>query len=348
MPVLDARRDWLRRFVRERGVQTNEVQRSWVLLPCFLDISRRAGVEIIDLLEYRVERGLNLLLDRYRYRYDAGTWGAENAPLSLSGEERRPVPVELLRLRPRVRHRRGVDISPIDLTRPEDTLLLKSFVWADQTARLERLDRAVETLRSDPPALERGNVVERLPDLLAERQLGALTVVFATAVIGYLGKEGHDRIVAAVEEAGRQFPLAYLWTASTEARRARLLGHLGPAPARRRGAFASPRGLPRRVARVAGRRVITSPSNPRLRLVRRLAARSQRDRSGLFSCEGEDLVEAALAARLDRSISCSTPSGPLTVSPAESASSLGCSQKSRRSVTRRGRSASFVVKISQA
>ena len=50
-PVLEARRDWLRRFVRERGVQTNEVQRSWVLLPCFLEIARRAGVEIIDLLE---------------------------------------------------------------------------------------------------------------------------------------------------------------------------------------------------------------------------------------------------------------------------------------------------------
>ena len=45
--------------------------------------------------------------------------------------------------------------------------------------------------------------------------------------------------------------------------------------------------------------MITSPSNPRVRLVRRLAARSQRDRSGLFSCEGEDLVEAALAAGLE-------------------------------------------------
>jgi RNA methyltransferase, TrmH family len=44
--------------------------------------------------------------------------------------------------------------------------------------------------------------------------------------------------------------------------------------------------------------VITSPSNPRLRLVRRLASRNQRERLGLFSCEGEDLVEAALAAGL--------------------------------------------------
>jgi RNA methyltransferase, TrmH family len=45
--------------------------------------------------------------------------------------------------------------------------------------------------------------------------------------------------------------------------------------------------------------VITSPSNPRLRLVRRLASRSQRERLGLFTCEGEDLVEAALAAGLE-------------------------------------------------
>jgi RNA methyltransferase, TrmH family len=44
--------------------------------------------------------------------------------------------------------------------------------------------------------------------------------------------------------------------------------------------------------------VITSASNPRLRLVRRLASRRQRERQGLFVCEGEDLVEAALAAGL--------------------------------------------------
>jgi TrmH family RNA methyltransferase len=45
--------------------------------------------------------------------------------------------------------------------------------------------------------------------------------------------------------------------------------------------------------------VITSAHNPRLRLVRRLQGRRQRERLGLFSCEGEDLVEAALAAGLE-------------------------------------------------
>lgn len=42
--------------------------------------------------------------------------------------------------------------------------------------------------------------------------------------------------------------------------------------------------------------LITSAANPRLKLVRRLASRRQRERLGLFVCEGEDLVQAALEA----------------------------------------------------
>lgn len=42
--------------------------------------------------------------------------------------------------------------------------------------------------------------------------------------------------------------------------------------------------------------VITSAANPRLKLVRRLGSRRQRERLGLFVCEGEDLVAAALEA----------------------------------------------------
>ena len=42
--------------------------------------------------------------------------------------------------------------------------------------------------------------------------------------------------------------------------------------------------------------MITSAANPRLKLVRRLEARRQRERLGLFVCEGEDLVEAGVAA----------------------------------------------------
>jgi TrmH family RNA methyltransferase len=47
------------------------------------------------------------------------------------------------------------------------------------------------------------------------------------------------------------------------------------------------------------RRLITSAANPRLKLIRRLASRAQRERTGLFVAEGEDLVDAALAAGLE-------------------------------------------------
>ena len=44
---------------------------------------------------------------------------------------------------------------------------------------------------------------------------------------------------------------------------------------------------------------ITSASNQKLRLVRRLRSASQRERLGLFVCEGEDLVVAGLEAGLE-------------------------------------------------
>jgi TrmH family RNA methyltransferase len=45
--------------------------------------------------------------------------------------------------------------------------------------------------------------------------------------------------------------------------------------------------------------MITSPSNARLKLVRRLQSRRGRERVGLFACEGEDLVSAGLDAGLE-------------------------------------------------
>lgn len=45
--------------------------------------------------------------------------------------------------------------------------------------------------------------------------------------------------------------------------------------------------------------MITSRDNNTLKLIRRLRSRRERDRTGLFVCEGEDLVEAARAAGVD-------------------------------------------------
>jgi hypothetical protein len=204
--------EFLRRFVAEQGVQTNEVRRSWVLLPCLLWAAEHFGAEKLDLIELGASAGLNLVWDRYGYAYARGRWGSDDAPLQLAGLERGEVPAELLAGRPVVRSRVGVDRDPIDVTSDDGARLLRSFVWADQADRLELLDRAVEAVRADPPQLIRGDLVDLLPSLLARRSPGGLTIVFQTAAFGYLSAGQRERVRAALDEAGAAEPLAFVTT----------------------------------------------------------------------------------------------------------------------------------------
>jgi hypothetical protein len=201
---------FLRRFVEEQGVQTNEVQRCWVLLPCFLRLAERTGFEIFDLVELGPSAGLNLYWDRYRYRYEAGAWGPMDAPLSLEGAERGTVPPALLQRAPLVRGRAGIDLQPVDVTTEEGAVLLKSFVWADRPERLDRLERAIDALRREPPELIRADFAERLPKVLDAQPRDGLTVVFQTSVFGYVGEEGRSRVRAALDEAGGSRPVAFV------------------------------------------------------------------------------------------------------------------------------------------
>ena len=92
-----------------------------------------------------------------------------------------------------MRARIGIDRSPIDVTTEDGARLLRSFVWAGQEGRMERLDRAIEALREDPPQLVQGDYVEELPGVLAALPREGLTVVFQTASSGYIGDEGFAR-----------------------------------------------------------------------------------------------------------------------------------------------------------
>jgi hypothetical protein len=192
-------------------VQTNEVRRSWGLLPAFLLVAREAG-PLLDLVELGPSAGLNLVWDRYRYRYGHARWGPENAPLELHGELRRPFPPELLEVPVEVRRRRGIDLNPIDVTTVEGARLLECFVWADQTERIQRLRQAMEAVRADPPELIEGDYVDVLPGVLAERDPEALTVVFQTASLGYVPEERLEQLFQSIQQAGRDGPLAFLNT----------------------------------------------------------------------------------------------------------------------------------------
>ena len=56
----------------------------------------------------------------------------------------------------------------------------------------------------------RGDFVEALPGLLAGRSRDGLTVVFETAVLGYLDSAGRQRVYDALAGAGAEGPLAFV------------------------------------------------------------------------------------------------------------------------------------------
>jgi hypothetical protein len=205
--TLEEHADWLARWVAEQPVQTNEVQRSWGLLPGFLTVG---GGRPLTLIELGPAAGLNLLWDRYRYRYGDLAWGPPDAPLELTGEVRTAPPARLFEAQVDVRRRFGVDRRPVDVTSEHGARLLEAFVWADQSDRLERVRRAIEVVRRDPPELLAGDYVETLPTLLRERDEDSLTVVFQSASIGYLGKGGVARLLERLEEAGRDGPFGWV------------------------------------------------------------------------------------------------------------------------------------------
>jgi hypothetical protein len=205
--ALGAHGGFLRHWCTEQDVQTNEVQRAWALVPAFLSV---ADGRPFDLLELGPSAGLNLLWDRYRYRYATGSWG--DGALELAGDDRVPPPASLLARRVEVVRRRGVDLSPVDVTTAHGALVLQAFVWADQAPRLDRLRRAIETVQRDPPELIRGDYVEALPALLGDRVEGALLVVFQTASTMYLDHGQSDRLQAALVEGGRVEPFVYVTT----------------------------------------------------------------------------------------------------------------------------------------
>jgi hypothetical protein len=96
----------------------------------------------------------------------------------------------------------GIDLNPIDASSDDGAMLLKSFVWPDQTWRLDLLDRAIASLRKDPPNLVRGDIADVLPRVLGERRRDSVTLVWQTAVLHYLSEDRRQLVYDAMAEAG--------------------------------------------------------------------------------------------------------------------------------------------------
>ncbi len=203
--ALDDERELLSEFVRKQSVQTNEVRRAWGILPGLLSL----GAPRIDLVELGASAGLLLALDRYDYRYRAGSWGDGTDVLVLEGDDRGGPPAELLERDLLVGRRIGLDLDPVGLDE-RGARLLEAFIWPDQHERIERLRHAVAVARTCDIDLRKGDYVDLLPGVLAERRDDALMVVFHSVSTTYLDDDRYAQLVAAVTRAGADGPLAWI------------------------------------------------------------------------------------------------------------------------------------------
>lgn len=196
--------------------QTNEVQRSAVLLPGLLHVAARTGLPVA-LAEIGASAGLNLWCDHYRHDHGAWAWGDAQSPLVLGAEWVGPAPAEA-KAPLRIAQRAGCDVSPVDLTEPDEALRLQSYVWADQPERLARLRAAMAIARplmaAQGVAIQAARAAGFVRAQLAARRPGQAWVLMHSVVWQYIPVDEQAAIQALLDEAGAaatpQSPLAWL------------------------------------------------------------------------------------------------------------------------------------------
>lgn len=179
--------------------QTNEIARSAMLLPGFLTLARETGLPLA-LCEIGSSGGLNLLFDRFFYRYGAMSWGDPASPVTITPELRSahlPLDGHL-----DIVARQGCDIAPVDVYHRDGQLRLRSYVWADQTTRLERLDGALALAKAHPFLLQKSDAAAFVTQALANRPKDTVFVLFHSIMWQYMPRATKDAILTALADEG--------------------------------------------------------------------------------------------------------------------------------------------------
>ena len=191
--------------------QTNETRRAIILLPGFLKLAARFGLPM-HLLELGASAGLNQAWDRFNYQTDGWTRKGDS-DVVIRTDWRAPVP-DHLDVNPVIASRAACDLNPIDVSDLDQVLRLKSYTWADQQDRLDRLDAAIRLAQSQRVQVEQADALEWMTDRLSTRSGSGLTVIYHSVFLIYPPRDVIAAIMRTIENAGARAtedaPLAWL------------------------------------------------------------------------------------------------------------------------------------------
>ncbi len=187
------------RLARSRLVQTNEIRRCAYLMPAFGVVALDAPRRPLALIDVGASAGLNLLWDRYRYRYSDGSrYGPSGSAVVVESETRTPMPPLPARF-PRVAFRVGIDLSPVNLRDDEEYAWMRALVWPDHPDRAALLDAARDIWLEDPPEIRAGDALDLLPAALADAPPDAALCVFHCHTLNQLPPSARGELYALLE-----------------------------------------------------------------------------------------------------------------------------------------------------
>lgn len=206
------RRDAIVELLRTRSTQTNEVGRSAMFLVPFGQLADEVGA--LAHLDVGASAGLNLLLDRFAYRYHpqddpsaASAVGGGSVTLTVGTRGNPPIPAAV----PAIVSRCGIDRRPIDIADDDEARWLEACVWPDQTDRFERLRGAIAIAREHPPEILAGEAVDSLARGVESVGRNGHPVVTNSWVLNYFTPDQRTAYLDELDRIGAIRDLSWIW-----------------------------------------------------------------------------------------------------------------------------------------
>jgi hypothetical protein len=194
-------------LVGSRHTQTNDVRRSAALVLALQRLALSNDLPV-HLIELGSSAGLNLLYERYRYRFGVLEVGdpVSGVEVPVSIDDRITVEERL----PPSASTTGIDLAPVDIADDGEVRWLRSFVWPELTDDADRLMAAVDIARRWPPLVLEGEANDLLPSLLEDSPDDSLPVVLHSTLLTYLGRDERTELFATLDRFGHEHPLAWI------------------------------------------------------------------------------------------------------------------------------------------